>query len=81
MGRKNKAYYKDLHQQAYERLHGMLSFGESKKEAVANGTNQEKDLFLQYLQSVLEAHEVFPEIRPGEIPQMHHTQEGQEVRE
>ncbi len=42
MGRKNKAYYKDLHQQAYERLHGMLSFGESKKEAVANGTNQEK---------------------------------------
>ena len=42
MGRKNKAYYKDLHQQAYERLHGMLSFGESKKEAVANGTDREK---------------------------------------
>ena len=36
MGRKNKAYSKDLHQQAYERLQGMLSFGESKKEAVAN---------------------------------------------
>lgn len=42
MGRKNKAYYKDLHQQAYERLHGMLSFGESKKAAVANGTDREK---------------------------------------
>lgn len=42
MGRKNKAYYKDLHQQAYERLHGMLSFGESKKAAVVNGTEREK---------------------------------------
>ena len=42
MGRKNKAYSKDLHQQAYERLQGMLSFGESKKEAVANGTDREK---------------------------------------
>ncbi len=42
MGRKNKAYYKDLHQQAYERLHGMLSFGESKKAAVVNGTDREK---------------------------------------
>ena len=42
MGRKNKAYSKDLHQQAYERLQRMLSFGESKKEAVANGTDREK---------------------------------------
>ena len=32
MGRKNKAYSKDLHQQAYERLQGMLSFGESEKK-------------------------------------------------
>ena len=31
MGRKNKAYAKDLHQQAYDRLTGMLSFGESKR--------------------------------------------------
>ena len=38
MGRKNKAYFKDLHQQAYDRLTGMQAFGESKKEAVANGT-------------------------------------------
>lgn len=42
MGRKNKAYSKDLHQQAYERLQGMLSTGQSKKEAVANGTDREK---------------------------------------
>ena len=42
MGRKNKAYSKNLHQQAYERLQGMLTFGESKKEAVANGTDREK---------------------------------------
>ena len=42
MGRKNKSYYKDLHQQAYDRLNGMQAFGESKKEAVANGTDREK---------------------------------------
>ena len=35
MGRRNKAYSKDLHQQAYDRLTGMQAFGESKKEAVA----------------------------------------------
>ena len=42
MGRKNKSYYKDLHQQAYERLNGMQAFGESKKEAIANGTDRGK---------------------------------------
>ena len=42
MGRKNKAYSKDLHQQAYERLTEMQAFGESKKEAVANGTEKDK---------------------------------------
>lgn len=42
MGRKNKAYFKDLHQQAYDRFQGMLSIGESKKEAVAAGTEQDK---------------------------------------
>lgn len=42
MGRKNKKYYKDLHQQAYDKLTGMQAFGESKKEAVANGTDREK---------------------------------------
>ena len=42
MGRRNKAYFKDLHQQAYDRLTGMQAFGESKKEAVANGTAKDK---------------------------------------
>ena len=42
MGRKNKTYYKDLHQQAYDRLTEMLAFGESKKEAVAEGTEKDK---------------------------------------
>lgn len=42
MGRKNKKYYKDLHQQAYDRLTGMQAFGESKREAVANGTDKDK---------------------------------------
>jgi len=42
MGRRNKAYYKDLHQQAYDRFAKMRSFGESKKEAVANGTEKDK---------------------------------------
>jgi len=42
MGRKNKSYSKDLHQQAYDRLTGMQAFGESKKEAVANGRSKDK---------------------------------------
>ena len=42
MGRRNKAYSKDLHQQAYERLTGMQAFGESKKAAAADGTEKDK---------------------------------------
>lgn len=42
MGRKNKAYVKDLHQQAYDRLTEMQAFGTSKKESVANGTVKDK---------------------------------------
>ena len=42
MGRRNKAYSKDLHQQAYDRLKGMQAFGESKREAMANGTEKDK---------------------------------------
>ena len=42
MGRRNKTYAKDLHQQAYDRLTGMQAFGESKKEAVANDTEKDK---------------------------------------
>lgn len=42
MGRNNKKYYKDMHKQAYDILVSMQSFGESKKEAIANGTDKEK---------------------------------------
>lgn len=42
MGRKNKSYSKDLHQQAYDRLTGMQAFGESKKQAVVDGTERDK---------------------------------------
>lgn len=42
MGRKDKKYSKDLHQQAYDRLTGMLAFGESKKEAKTDGTMKDK---------------------------------------
>ena len=44
MGRRNKAYAKTLHQQAYERLTGMLKAGEgrSKKEAILSGTDKDK---------------------------------------
>ncbi len=42
MGRRNKAYSKDLHQQAYDRLTGMQAFGESKKEAAAHGEEKDK---------------------------------------
>ena len=42
LGRRNKSYSKDLHQQAYDRLTGMQAFGESKKAAVATGTEKDK---------------------------------------
>ena len=42
MGRKNKSYTKDLHQQAYDRLTSMQAFGESKKESIAAGTDRDK---------------------------------------
>lgn len=42
MGRKNKSYSKDLHQQIYDRLTSMQAFGESKKAAAAEGATQDK---------------------------------------
>ena len=42
IGRKNKSYSKDLHQQAYDRLTSMQAFGQSKREAVSNGTDKNK---------------------------------------
>lgn len=42
MGRKNKKYRKNLHDQAYDKLTNMQAFGESKKEAILNGSNKNK---------------------------------------
>ncbi len=42
MGRKNKKYSKSLHQQAYEKLAAMQAFGESKKAAIAAGTDKDR---------------------------------------
>ena len=42
VGRRNKSYSKDLHQQAYDRLTGMQAFGESKRAAVAAETDRDK---------------------------------------
>lgn len=44
MGRRDKSYSKDLKQQIYDRLTGMLHAGEgtSKKDAIADGTDRDK---------------------------------------
>ena len=42
MGRRNKSYSKDLHQQAYERLNSMQAFGESRRAAKVEGTDRDK---------------------------------------
>ncbi len=42
MGYKDKKYQKDLHQQAYEKLTGMQAFGESKAQAMKEGTARDK---------------------------------------
>ena len=42
MGRKNKRYKKDLHQQAYEILVSKQAFGEPKREAKKDGTSHYK---------------------------------------
>ena len=42
MGRKNKSYSKDLHQQIYDKLTSMQAFGESKRAAAAEDATQDK---------------------------------------
>ena len=42
MGRRNTSRSKPLRQQAYERLRNMQAFGESKKQAMENGTDRDK---------------------------------------
>lgn len=44
MGRRNKTYQKDLHQQAYEALTGMQAFGDSKKEDIMHSREHDKDI-------------------------------------
>ncbi len=46
MGRNNKAYVKDLHQQVYEKLQSMLAFGQSKADARKTGAD--KGLIFSY---------------------------------
>ena len=42
MGRRNKNYYKDLHQQLYDRFEAMAAYGESKRAAMHNGTAKKR---------------------------------------
>ena len=42
MGRRDKRYSKTLHQQAYEKLNSMQAFGQSKKDAMKDGTAKDK---------------------------------------
>lgn len=42
MGRKNKGYVKDLHQQAYEQMQGKLAIGQSRAEDKRNGVTKDK---------------------------------------
>lgn len=44
MGRKDKRFHKDIKEQMYDKLTGMLHAGEgtSKKEAISDGTDREK---------------------------------------
>ena len=42
MGRRNKKYQKPLREQFHERLTSMQAFGESKRQAVMNGTDKDK---------------------------------------
>ena len=44
MGRRNKAYSKDMHQQAYDKLTGMHAFGDSKKDDKAYDREHETDI-------------------------------------
>lgn len=43
MGRKNKEYSKDMHQQAYDKLTGMQAFGDSKKDDMTYDKEHDTD--------------------------------------
>ena len=44
MGRRNKSYTKDMHQQAYDKLTGMQAFGDSKKDDKAYDREHDTDI-------------------------------------
>ena len=81
VGRKNKAYSKDLHQQAYDRLTSMQAFGESKKAAVATGTDKDKIFSFNTYQTYWKHTKYFIKVHPGAPPGMHHAEKRQEVRQ
>ena len=80
VGRRNKAYYKDLHQQAYDKLVGMQAFGESKRAAVAAGTDKEKIFSFNTYKSYWKHTKYYP-VHQGASPGMYHTEKRQEVRQ
>mgnify|MGYP001347301884 CR=1 FL=1 len=87
LGRKNKKYYKDLHQQAYDRLTGMQAFGESKKEAVKNGTDGQKIFSFNTYQSYwkhtkyfLSYIKIFPFLYQRKAPGMYDAEKCEKVR-
>jgi len=59
LGRKNKKYYKDLHQQAYDRLTGMQDLWRKQKRGCEKRYGRAEDIFFQYLSIVLETHKIF----------------------
>ena len=79
MGRRNKEYSKTLHQQAYDRLTGMQAFGESKKAAVANGTDKEKIFSFNTYKSYWK--HIFYRIYQVETPGMYHAQKCKKICE
>lgn len=79
MGRKNKSYSKDLHQQAYEKLTSMLALGESKREAVLNGAADDKIFSVNTYKTYWEAHKVLLEVCQGKIPGMYDAEESKKV--
>ena len=73
MGRRNKAYYKDLHQQAYDKLVGMQAFGESKRAAVAAGTDKEKISLSTPTRATGSTPSIYP-VHQGASPGMYHAE-------
>ena len=81
MGRRNKSYSKDLHQQAYERLVGMQAFGVSKKESVADGTAKDKIFSYGTYEAYWKHTKYFIKYIQEKHPELYHAQGCTEVHE